>query len=84
MLTLKDVPTATDALKHKLQRARTQIRELPDMDRTIAQQEEEMAELEGRIARQRDMLRALREVGVRFARGDEGPRTGGDDVEMQG
>ncbi|KAK1766486.1 RNA polymerase II transcription mediator complex subunit 9-domain-containing protein [Phialemonium atrogriseum] len=72
-LALKDVPTATDGLKHKLQRARARIRELPDMGRTVAQQEAEAAALEARIAAQREVLAALREVGMRFASGEEGP-----------
>ncbi|KAL1884113.1 hypothetical protein VTK73DRAFT_6782 [Phialemonium thermophilum] len=82
---LKDIPTATDGLKHKLQRARVQIRELPDMGRTVSQQQEEIAELEGRIARQREVLRSLREVGLRFAMGEERPPSrDAPDVVMQG
>lgn len=93
-LALKDVPTATDGLKHKLQRARARIRELPDMGRTVAQQEAEAAALEARIAAQREVLAALREVGMRFASGEEGPTTttttvaaaggGAGDVAMAG
>jgi flagellar motility protein MotE (MotC chaperone) len=69
-LTLKDIPTTTDHLKHKLQRARAQIRTLPDMERTIAQQDEEIKELEERIKRQREVLAGLRERGVKFAAGE--------------
>lgn len=68
-LSLKDVPAAADALKHRFQRARAQIRSgLPDLGRGIAEQEAERAELERKIARQREVLARLRDVGVRFAR----------------
>ncbi|KAF6814763.1 hypothetical protein CPLU01_14316 [Colletotrichum plurivorum] len=77
-LSLKDVPAQTDALKHKLQRARVQMRSLPDMDRTTAEQEEEIRELEERIRLQREVLDKLREAGVRFGH-EEGGR--GDKME---
>lgn len=41
------------------------------MSRGVAEQEREMAELEGRIRRQREVLGLLREIGGRFARGEE-------------
>lgn len=66
-LSLKDVPAATDHIKHKLQKARTQVRALPDMDRSMAEQEDEMAELEERIRLQREVLGKLRSGGVRFS-----------------
>jgi len=65
-LSLKDVPTATDHLKHKLQKARVQVRSLPDMDRTIAEQEEDIAELEERIRLQREVLEKLKQRGAQF------------------
>jgi hypothetical protein len=65
-LTLKDIPTATDKLKHKLQTVRVQIRGFPDVGRTIAEQEEEIAELEARMGKQREVLERLREVGMQF------------------
>ncbi|KAF6813976.1 hypothetical protein CMUS01_12733 [Colletotrichum musicola] len=77
-LSLKDVPAQTDALKHKLQRARVQMRSLPDMNRTTAEQEEEIRELEERIRLQREVLDKLREAGVRFGH-EEGGR--GDNME---
>ncbi len=61
-ITLKDVPAATDEMKHKLQRARAQIKMLPDVQRTIAEQEEEMKHLEAKIKEQREMLKHLREL----------------------
>ncbi|KAK5625243.1 hypothetical protein RRF57_000959 [Xylaria bambusicola] len=67
-LTLKEIPVATDALKHRFQRARNLIKTtLPDLDRGIAEQEVEIKALEARIARQRDTLAKLREVGERLA-----------------
>ena len=63
-LTIKDIPAATDQLKHKLQRARAQVKELSDIERSVAEQQEEIRELEERIARQRDVLETLRQAGV--------------------
>lgn len=67
-LTFKDVPNATDPIKHKLQRAREQVRQLPDMGRTVQEQDKEIAELEARILRQRELLNRLREGGLAFGR----------------
>lgn len=69
-LSFKDVPGATDALKHKLQRARAQVAALPDMDRSAADQRVEISELEARIASQTALLERLREGGVRFGKED--------------
>ncbi|KAI0425575.1 RNA polymerase II transcription mediator complex subunit 9-domain-containing protein [Xylaria sp. FL1042] len=67
-LSLKEIPVATDALRHRFQRARTLVKTaLPDLDRDVAAQEVEIAALEARIARQRDTLAKLREVGERLA-----------------
>jgi hypothetical protein len=66
-LTLKEVPAATDALRHRFQRARNIIKTtLPDLERDIPAQEVEIAALEARIARQRETLAKLREVGARL------------------
>ncbi|CAI6093502.1 unnamed protein product [Clonostachys chloroleuca] len=69
-LTFKDVPNATDGIKHKLQRAREQVRGLPDMSRTVAEQDAEMRELEARIEKQRALLERLREDGLAFGKND--------------
>ncbi|RYP19534.1 hypothetical protein DL767_009632 [Monosporascus sp. MG133] len=87
-LSLKEVPAAADALKHRFQRARAQIRTLPDMGRGVAEQEAEMAALEARLARQREVLARLRDVGVRFAaaqgEGDgDGEAGGGDRMVLE-
>ncbi|KAM3510022.1 hypothetical protein MY10362_000266 [Beauveria mimosiformis] len=71
-LSFKDVPGATDALKHKLQHARAEVRALPDMDRGVDEQRREMAELEARIVTQRALLERLRDDGLRF--GKDGDR----------
>jgi small-conductance mechanosensitive channel len=63
-LSIKDIPSATDELKHNLQRARLQIKELPDMDRSVEEQEVEIRELEEKIRRQREVLVGLRDVGL--------------------
>ncbi|KAI0870408.1 RNA polymerase II transcription mediator complex subunit 9-domain-containing protein [Hypoxylon argillaceum] len=71
-LTLKEIPVATDALKHRFQRARTLVgTALPDLDRSLAEQEAEIRALEARIARQRDTLAKLRGVGARLVVGQE-------------
>ncbi|KAI1643687.1 RNA polymerase II transcription mediator complex subunit 9-domain-containing protein [Daldinia loculata] len=74
-LALKEIPPAADVLKHRFQRARVLIRGLPDMNRTIPNQEAEIAALEARLARQRDMLDKLREMGAQLAaQQDDGDR----------
>ncbi|KAH8903234.1 hypothetical protein BR93DRAFT_971754 [Coniochaeta sp. PMI_546] len=71
-LSLKEVPAATDPIKHRLQRARQQVRALPDIGRTVEEQEREIDELQGRIRQQKEVLKMLREVGIHFGVGDEG------------
>lgn len=74
-LSFKDVPGATDSLKHKLQHARAQVRALPDMERTVDEQRREISELEARIVTQRALLERLRDDGLRFGKD-------GDKMEM--
>ncbi|KAF7553153.1 hypothetical protein G7046_g7173 [Stylonectria norvegica] len=70
-LSFKDVPGATDGLKHKLQRARDNVKALPDMDRSIEEQTREMTDLEARIEKQRALLQRLRdEAGGKNAKED--------------
>ncbi|KAI1771021.1 RNA polymerase II transcription mediator complex subunit 9-domain-containing protein [Hypoxylon cercidicola] len=75
-LSLKEIAPAADVLKHRFQRARALIRGLPDMGRTLPEQEVEIAALEARLARQRDMLSQLKEMGARLAAAgqDDGDR----------
>ncbi len=83
-LTFKDVVRASDGIKHKLQRAREQVRSLPDMPRNIEEQEVEIRELEARIEKQRDLLDKLREGGVAFGKdeGDAASGAHGDKMEI--
>ena len=67
-LSFKDVPGATDSLKHKIQHARAQVHALPDMDRTIEEQNAEISDLEARIQTQRALLERLRDDGVKFGK----------------
>ncbi|OTB03171.1 hypothetical protein M426DRAFT_180708 [Hypoxylon sp. CI-4A] len=73
-LSLKEIPPAADVLKHRFQKARALIRSLPDVNRGVAEQEAEIAALETRLAKQRDMLARLREMGVQLAAQDDGDR----------
>lgn len=82
-LTFKDVPRASDSIKHKLQRAREQVRALPDMQRTVEDQEVEIRELEARIERQRALLGRLQEGGLVFGK-DDGEGAGGSDTNTTG
>ncbi|KAK3689605.1 RNA polymerase II transcription mediator complex subunit 9-domain-containing protein [Podospora appendiculata] len=66
LLSVKELPGATDNLKHKLQRARAAVKTLPDVGRTISQQEVEIAELEARRRKQVEMLMGLKEEGLQF------------------
>jgi predicted RNase H-like nuclease (RuvC/YqgF family) len=59
-------------MKRKLQKARAAAKELPDMERTVKEQEEEIRELEERIRMQRGVLEGLREEGLRVGREREG------------
>ena len=81
LLTIKDVPAATDQLKHKLQRARAQVKELPDIDRSLAEQQEEIRELEERIAKQRGVLETLRQAGAATSSGGQGRSVDVDAME---
>jgi len=57
------------------------VKELPDIHRSVAEQEQEIQELEERIARQRRVLEGLRDVGMQARRErEEREREGGKDV----
>jgi hypothetical protein len=74
LLSAKELPAATDNLKHKLQRARAAMRTLADVHRSIAAQEAELASLEGRRRRQADMLARTQEEGLQFVRAEQRSR----------
>lgn len=63
-LTTKDIPSATDGLKHRLQKARAQVAVLPDIHRGLEEQEQEIKELEDRIREQRAVLERLKRMGA--------------------
>ncbi|KAK3720650.1 hypothetical protein LTR37_003700 [Vermiconidia calcicola] len=69
----KELPTEVLQIKAKIRKALRDLEKLPDMERSVEEQEEEMRELEGRIGRQRDMVRRLGEMG----RGLDGGGGGG-------
>lgn len=52
----KDLPTEVLAIKSKIRKALKEIEKLPDMEWSVEEQEEEIRELEERIARQKAML----------------------------
>jgi RNA polymerase II transcription mediator complex subunit 9 len=56
----KDLPTAALPIKHKIQKARAAVSALPDVDRTIEEQEDEIRELEERIEKSRGMVAELK------------------------
>ena len=54
-----------------MQKARGQVRELPDIQRSVKDQEEEIGRLEERIRKQKEVLEGLRAVGESARRGRE-------------
>ena len=67
---------ATDSLRHKIQKARAEAKALPDMNRSIEEQEEEMTELEEKIEKQKEVLSMLAELG-RGAKESREQKSGG-------
>ncbi len=63
------------SLKIKLQKARAAISVLPGVDRTIAEQEEEIRELEDLISQQRNMLHLLAEKARDAGQSSNGDHT---------
>ncbi|EPS30012.1 hypothetical protein PDE_04962 [Penicillium oxalicum 114-2] len=49
-LNVKDLPTATSSVRIRIQKARAVVETLPDVSRTVEEQQAEIAELEDRIA----------------------------------
>ena len=64
----KDLPTEVLQIKTRIRRALKELEKLPDMERSVDEQNEEIEELEERIRLQRDMIRRLGEL----AKGMEG------------
>lgn len=64
----KDLPEEViKAIKSKIRAAVRTVEALPDIDRSTAEQEEEIAMLEERVRRQREMLRGLGELAETLA-----------------
>ena len=58
----QNLPAAATALKNRLQKARHAVEELPDMERTVEEQEAEIELLEAELKKKLDMLAGLREA----------------------
>lgn len=55
-LDVKDLPTATSSVRIRIQKARAVVEALPDVDRSVEEQQAEIAELEDRVARLRAVI----------------------------
>lgn len=55
-LDVKDIPTATSSVKIRIQKARTVVEALPDVHRSVAEQQKEIDELVDRVARLRTVV----------------------------
>jgi len=64
----KDLPAEADDIKIKLQKARDQILQLPDIESSIEEQEEKIGELDDKIRAQMEVLERLK--GRRISLGD--------------
>ncbi|KAF2459292.1 hypothetical protein BDY21DRAFT_370092 [Lineolata rhizophorae] len=62
-LEIQQLGTAAAAVRLRLARARAAVRGLPDVERSVGEQEEERRDLEGRIGRLVGVLEGLRERG---------------------
>ncbi|CAI7609463.1 unnamed protein product [Penicillium pancosmium] len=55
-LDVKDLPTETHSVKIRIQKARVVVEGLPDVQRSVEEQEDEISELEDRVARLRSVI----------------------------
>lgn len=55
-LDIKDLPTATSSVKIRIQKARGIVEGLPDVQRSVEEQQTEIDELEDRVARLRSVI----------------------------
>lgn len=55
-LDVKDLPTETHSVKIRIQKARAVVEGLPDVQRSVEEQEDEISELEDRVARLRSVI----------------------------
>ena len=56
LLSAKDLGSEASAVKIRIQKARSAVEALPDVDRTVEEQEEEISELEERIEGMKEVL----------------------------
>lgn len=61
-LETRDLPTEVLTVKAKIRRAQKELEKLPDMSRSIEEQEDEIRELEKRIQGKRNALKQLGEA----------------------
>lgn len=59
-LEVQHLDAATDAIRIRIQKARAAVKALPDIDRTVEEQNEEIKELVARVKKMREMLVNLR------------------------
>jgi hypothetical protein len=59
-LEVQHLDAATDAIRIRVQKARAAVKALPDIERSVEEQEEEINELVVRIKKMREMLSGLR------------------------
>ncbi|PYH98289.1 hypothetical protein BO71DRAFT_416395 [Aspergillus ellipticus CBS 707.79] len=55
-LDIKDLPTEVSSIKIRIQKAHAVVENLPDVNRSVAEQEEEIGELEDRIAKLKSVI----------------------------
>ncbi|RAL10851.1 RNA polymerase II mediator complex middle subunit MED9 [Aspergillus homomorphus CBS 101889] len=55
-LDIKDLPTEVSSIKIRIQKAQAVVESLPDVDRSVAEQEMEIQELEDRIAKLKSVI----------------------------
>ena len=58
-LDISNLDTAASAIRLKIQKAKQVVANMPDVERTVEEQEEEIAQLELRVERQKAMLKKL-------------------------
>lgn len=64
----KDLPAEVNAIKSKIRKALRELEKLPDMDRTVEEQEAEIKKLELKAAKQNEVLQRLGNVASRKMR----------------
>jgi predicted RNase H-like nuclease (RuvC/YqgF family) len=58
-LDISNLDTAASATRLKIQKAKNLVKDMPDIDRTVEDQQDEIEELELRVKRQKAMLSRL-------------------------